>query len=121
TGAGRLQNDFRRAKRFAPDYGHHAGESRTLGHLGRHRNRPCGCSPRNRRDGDGRSGKVEEKPVSRPEPNDLLASAGVTLLRDSIQERTGLDFEGDKMDTLLEKLSPLMVERELTALDYYYL
>ncbi|HPC85510.1 MAG TPA: protein-glutamate O-methyltransferase CheR [Smithellaceae bacterium] len=44
------------------------------------------------------------------------------LLRDLIQERTGLFFEENKMDILADKLSPLVIERGFGSfLDYYYL
>jgi len=44
------------------------------------------------------------------------------LLRDLIHERTGLFFDDRKADILVDKLSPLVVERGLTSLlDYYYL
>ncbi len=44
------------------------------------------------------------------------------LLRDLIQERTGLFFEENKADILADKLSPLVIERGFGSfLDYYYL
>jgi len=44
------------------------------------------------------------------------------ILRDLIQERTGLFFEEKKIDILADKLSPLVIERGFgTFLDYYYL
>jgi len=45
-----------------------------------------------------------------------------TILRDLIQERTGLFFEENKADILADKLSPLVIERGFgNFLDYYYL
>jgi chemotaxis protein methyltransferase CheR len=44
------------------------------------------------------------------------------ILRDLIQERTGLFFEENKIDILADKLSSLVIERGFgTFLDYYYL
>jgi len=44
------------------------------------------------------------------------------ILRDLIQERTGLFFEESKTDILADKLSPLVIERGFgNFLDYYYL
>jgi chemotaxis protein methyltransferase CheR len=44
------------------------------------------------------------------------------LLRDLIHERTGLFFDNGKGDLLIDKLSPLVIERGFTSLlDYYYL
>lgn len=53
----------------------------------------------------------------------LLIPAGIQpLLRDLIHERTGIFFETDRFDTLVEKIEPLAVEREcFSLLDYYYL
>jgi chemotaxis protein methyltransferase CheR len=48
-----------------------------------------------------------------------LASA---LLRDLIDERTGIYFDENSMDILMQKLSPLMTERGIDSpIDYYYL
>jgi chemotaxis protein methyltransferase CheR len=45
-----------------------------------------------------------------------------TLLRDLIHDRTGLFFDNGKCDILIDKLSPLVIERGFTSfLDYYYL
>src|SRR6185503_9512736 len=54
---------------------------------------------------------------------ELLAPGGtVTLLRDLVQERTGMLFDKDKSDLLLDKLSPLVIDRGFQSfLDYYYL
>jgi chemotaxis protein methyltransferase CheR len=44
------------------------------------------------------------------------------LLRDLVHERTGLYFDDAKMDLLVDKLSPLLVDRAFgSLLDYYYL
>lgn len=53
----------------------------------------------------------------------LLVPAGIqVLLRDIIHERTGIFFESDRIDLLLEKIEPLALERECySLLDYYYL
>src|SRR6185369_3236826 len=51
-----------------------------------------------------------------------LTNRGFALLRDLIRERTGLYFENGKSDLLLDKLSPLVIDRGFTSyLDYYYL
>ncbi len=45
-----------------------------------------------------------------------------SLLSSLIHDRTGLDFEADRADLLLEKLSPLVHARGCSSyLDYYYL
>jgi len=53
----------------------------------------------------------------------LLAPAGVPLLLSSlVHERTGIHFEAERFDILLEKLQPLAEERSCgTFLDYYYI
>lgn len=53
----------------------------------------------------------------------LLIPAGIQpLIRDLIHERTGIYFEADRYDVLVEKLEPLALERECySLLDYYYL
>src|SRR5687767_15714413 len=44
------------------------------------------------------------------------------LLRDIVHEHTGLFFEADRINNLLEKLEPLAAERNCRSfLDYYYL
>jgi chemotaxis protein methyltransferase CheR len=44
------------------------------------------------------------------------------LLRDLIHERIGLFYENERLDWMMEKLSPLVVERGFNSfLDYYYL
>lgn len=52
-----------------------------------------------------------------------LVPAGVPLLLGSIiHERTGIYFEEDRLDVLMEKLQPLVEERQCHSfLDYYYL
>src|SRR5262245_36948461 len=50
-----------------------------------------------------------------------LSDTGFELLRDLIHERTGLFYENGKCDLLLDKLSPLIIERGFNSfLDYYY-
>ena len=45
-----------------------------------------------------------------------------TLIRSLIHERTGMFFDNGKRDMLIDKLSPLVIERGFTSyLDYYYL
>jgi chemotaxis protein methyltransferase CheR len=51
-----------------------------------------------------------------------LGAAAVSLLRDLIHERTGIFFESDRHDVLIERLAPLVVEQGFESLlDYYYL
>jgi chemotaxis protein methyltransferase CheR len=52
-----------------------------------------------------------------------LVPAGVpSLLGAIIHERTGIHFEDDRLDVLMEKLQPLVEERQCGSfLDYYYL
>src|ERR1043165_3758221 len=52
-----------------------------------------------------------------------LVPAGIEpLLRDLIHERTGIFFEADRLDVLVEKIQPLALERNsYSLLDYYYL
>lgn len=53
----------------------------------------------------------------------LLVPAGIqVLLRDVIHERTGIFFEAERLDVLLEKIEPLAQARDCYSfLDYYYL
>ena len=53
----------------------------------------------------------------------LLVPAGIqSLLSDLVHERTGIFFEPERVDILVEKLSPLACAREcFSLLDYYYL
>ena len=51
-----------------------------------------------------------------------LSDSAFTLLRDLIHERTGLFYDNGKSDLLIDKLSPLVIERGFSSfLDYYYL
>src|ERR1043165_6878118 len=51
-----------------------------------------------------------------------LSGSSFTLLRDLIHEHTGLFYENGKSDLLIDKLSPLVIERGFNSfLDYYYL
>ena len=53
----------------------------------------------------------------------LILPEGATALIDSlIHERTGMSFANGKADLLIDKLSPLVIDRGFTSyLDYYYL
>lgn len=51
-----------------------------------------------------------------------LSDSAYTLLRDLIHERIGLFYENGKNELLVDKLSPLVLERGFNSfLDYYYL
>lgn len=51
-----------------------------------------------------------------------LPSGTEALLRELVHERTGIFFAPDKADILMDKLSPLVVQRGFRSfLDYYYL
>ena len=54
---------------------------------------------------------------------ELVVPAGTdNLLRDLVQDHTGMIFDSEKSDLLLDKLSPLVIERGFHSfLDYYYL
>ena len=52
----------------------------------------------------------------------VLPEGTSTLIRNLINERTGMFFDNGKSDILIDKLSPLVVERGFSSyLDYYYL
>ena len=54
--------------------------------------------------------------------NLALPEGTTTLIRTLINERTGMSFDNGKSDLLIDKLSPLVIERGFTSyLDYYYL
>jgi len=55
--------------------------------------------------------------------HDLAVPEGTTaLIRNLINERTGMFFDNGKSDLLIDKLSPLVIERGFSSyLDYYYL
>jgi|ERR1051325_1019292 chemotaxis protein methyltransferase CheR len=55
--------------------------------------------------------------------HDLALPEGTTsLIRNLINERTGMFFDNGKSDLLIDKLSPLVIERGFSSyLDYYYL
>jgi chemotaxis protein methyltransferase CheR len=55
--------------------------------------------------------------------HDLALPQGTTaLIRNLINERTGMSFDNGKSDLLIDKLSPLVIERGFGSyLDYYYL
>lgn len=59
--------------------------------------------------------------VSRSQ-NLALPEGTTTLIRNLINDRTGIFFDNGKSDLLIDKLSPLVIERGFTSyLDYYYL
>ncbi|HZN09912.1 MAG TPA: protein-glutamate O-methyltransferase CheR [Pyrinomonadaceae bacterium] len=54
--------------------------------------------------------------------NLVLPEGTSTLIRNLIHERTGMSFDNGKCDLLMDKLSPLVIERGFSSyLDYYYL
>lgn len=54
--------------------------------------------------------------------NLVLPEGASTLIQNLIHERTGMSFDNGKRDLLIDKLSPLVIERGFTSyLDYYYL
>src|SRR5215211_8389323 len=54
--------------------------------------------------------------------NLVLPEGTSTLIRSLIHERTGMFFDNGKSDLLIDKLSPLVIERGFGSyLDYYYL
>jgi chemotaxis protein methyltransferase CheR len=54
--------------------------------------------------------------------NLVLPEGATTLIRNLINERTGMFFDNGKSDLLIDKLSPLVIERGFSSyLDYYYL
>jgi chemotaxis protein methyltransferase CheR len=54
--------------------------------------------------------------------NLILPEGTSTLIRDLINERIGMFFDNGKRDLLLDKLSPLVIDRGFGSyLDYYYL
>jgi len=54
--------------------------------------------------------------------NLALPDGTSTLIRNLINERTGMFFDNGKSDLLIDKLSPLVIERGFSSyLDYYYL
>src|SRR5215203_2943529 len=51
-----------------------------------------------------------------------LSDAAIPLLRDLVQERSGVFYETARCDVLAERLAPLVIERGFESfLDYYYL
>jgi chemotaxis protein methyltransferase CheR len=51
-----------------------------------------------------------------------LSSSALPLLRDLVHERTGLFYDSTRLETLGDRLSPLVIERGFDSfLDYYYL
>ena len=51
-----------------------------------------------------------------------LSSSALPLLRDLVHERLGLHYDSTRIDTLGDRLSPLVIERGFDSfLDYYYL
>jgi chemotaxis protein methyltransferase CheR len=54
--------------------------------------------------------------------NLALPEGTTSLIQSLINERTGMFFDNGKSDLLMDKLSPLVIERGFTSyLDYYYL
>lgn len=54
--------------------------------------------------------------------NLVIPEGAATLIRTLIHERTGMFFDNGKTDLLIDKLSPLVIERGFSSyLDYYYL
>ena len=54
--------------------------------------------------------------------NLILPEGTSALIRDLINERIGMFFDNGKSDLLLDKLSPLVIERGFSSyLDYYYM
>ena len=54
--------------------------------------------------------------------NLIVPEGASTLIRNLINERTGMCFDNGKKDLLIDKLSPLVIERGFSSyLDYYYL
>jgi len=54
--------------------------------------------------------------------NLVLPEGTTSLIQSLINERTGMYFDNGKSDILIDKLSPLVIERGFTSyLDYYYL
>ena len=54
--------------------------------------------------------------------NLVLPEGASALIQSLINERTGMFFDNGKRDLLIDKLSPLVIERGFTSyLDYYYL
>lgn len=51
-----------------------------------------------------------------------LSEAALPLLRDLVQEHLGIFYEASRLDTLRDRLAPLVIERGFQSfLDYYYL
>ena len=54
--------------------------------------------------------------------NLILPEGASTLIRDLINDRIGMFFDNGKSDLLMDKLSPLVIDRGFSSyLDYYYL
>lgn len=54
--------------------------------------------------------------------NLILPEGATALIQSLIHERTGMSFDNGKADILIDKLSPLVIDRGFTSyLDYYYL
>ncbi|MDB6126795.1 MAG: methyltransferase, CheR-type [Verrucomicrobia bacterium] len=61
---------------------------------------------------------VADRPAPPPRPPEPVPK----LLRDLVHERTGIYFENDRFDTMLEKLEPRVIATGSgTYLDYYYI
>src|SRR5262245_65055069 len=54
--------------------------------------------------------------------NLVLPDGAGALIQSLVNERTGMFFDNGKRDLLIDKLSPLVIERGFSSyLDYYYL
>ena len=63
--------------------------------------------------------KISEIMLSRSQ-NLVLPEGTTSLIQNLINERTGMFFDNGKRDLLLDKLSPLVIERGFSSyLDYY--
>jgi len=61
-------------------------------------------------------------PLAPNEPPASIPDPIPHLLRDLVHERTGIYFESDRLDTLIEKLQPRVIAHGCRSyLDYYYL
>jgi chemotaxis protein methyltransferase CheR len=68
-----------------------------------------------------RAGNANQVMLSRSQ-NLVLPEGTTSLIQSLIHEHTGMYFDNGKSDILIEKLSPLVIERGFTSyLDYYYL
>ena len=65
---------------------------------------------------------VELRTMGSRSQNLVVPEGASALIQSLIHERTGMSFDNGKRDLLIDKLSPLVIERGFTSyLDYYYL